>query len=101
MSRPQVVLRAFFYLWFSLFAGLVAQGLVNVILVYSHAGRPASLPWGGAVGAGIAAAIILGCTEMPVAVEYAAHPIRELCVDPTRALAKACVKWWSNAAEVA
>ena len=59
MSRPQVVLRAFFYLWFSLFAGLVAQGLVNVILVYSHAGRPASLPWGGAVGAGIAAAIIL------------------------------------------
>ncbi len=43
-----------------------------------------------------AAAIILGCTEMPVAVEFAPHPVRELCVDPTRALAKACARWWKK-----
>jgi len=45
-----------------------------------------------------AEAIILGCTEMPVAVEHAAHPVRDICVDPTRALAKACVRWWRNSA---
>lgn len=43
-----------------------------------------------------AAAIVLGCTEMPVAVEHVPHPVRAVCVDPTRALAKACVKWWRN-----
>jgi aspartate racemase len=43
-----------------------------------------------------AEAIVLGCTEMPVAVEHAHHPIRELCVDPTRALAKACARWWQE-----
>ena len=44
-----------------------------------------------------AAEIILGCTEIPVAVEYSAHEIREICVDPTRALAQACATWWRGA----
>lgn len=43
-----------------------------------------------------AGAIILGCTEMPLAVEFAAHPVQAICVDPTRALAQACVRWWRS-----
>ena len=41
-----------------------------------------------------AGAIILGCTEMPPAIEHREHPVRALCVDPTRALATACANWW-------
>ena len=47
-----------------------------------------------------AGAIILGCTEMPPAIEHREHPVRALCVDPTRALAKACVRWWTNTREL-
>lgn len=38
--------------------------------------------------------IILGCTEIPPALEYRAHALSARCVDPTRALAQACVAWW-------
>jgi len=41
-----------------------------------------------------AEAIVLGCTELPVAVEYSPSDIAAHCVDPTRALARACVRWW-------
>jgi aspartate racemase len=40
--------------------------------------------------------IMLGCTEMPPAVEYRSDPISKACVDPTRELAKACVAWWQR-----
>lgn len=47
-----------------------------------------------AAGAG---AVVLACTETPVAVEYAQHPAAACCIDATRALARACVAWYRNA----
>ena len=43
-----------------------------------------------------AEAIVMGCTEIPPALEYAGHPFSARCVDPTRALARACVRWWEG-----
>ena len=40
-----------------------------------------------------AQAIILACTEIPLALEYEAADIAGACVDATRALAQACVAW--------
>jgi len=40
-----------------------------------------------------AQAIILACTEIPLALEYEATDIAGVCVDATRALAQACVAW--------
>ncbi len=40
-----------------------------------------------------ACAVVLACTETPVAVEFAAHPAATHCIDATRALARACVAW--------
>ena len=37
--------------------------------------------------------IILGCTEIPLAIEYQASAVTTRCVDATRALARACVEW--------
>lgn len=41
-----------------------------------------------------AQSIIMGCTEIPLAIEFASCPVTARCVDATRALAQACVKWW-------
>jgi len=41
-----------------------------------------------------AEAVILGCTEIPLAVDFADSDIAPACVDATRALARACVAWW-------
>jgi aspartate racemase len=38
-----------------------------------------------------AAAVVLGCTEVPVALDGTASPLRARCVDATAALAAACV----------
>jgi len=40
-----------------------------------------------------AQAVILACTEIPIALEYRDSDIAAICVDPTRALAQACVRW--------
>lgn len=40
-----------------------------------------------------AQAIILACTEIPLALEHEATDIAGVCVDATRALAQACVAW--------
>ena len=40
--------------------------------------------------------IIMGCTEIPLAIEYQASDVALHCVDATRALARACVAWWKN-----
>jgi len=40
-----------------------------------------------------AQAIVLGCTEIPLAIEHAPSAIGPACVDATRALARACVAW--------
>ncbi len=40
--------------------------------------------------------IILACTEIPLALEHAPADIRGICVDATRALARACVAWWQQ-----
>ncbi len=40
-----------------------------------------------------AQAVVLACTETPLAVEFAAHPAAAHCIDATRALARACVAW--------
>ena len=45
-----------------------------------------------------AQAIILACTETPIAVEFAPAPVAEICIDATRALAQACVAWWRRTA---
>ena len=41
-----------------------------------------------------AAAIILACTETPVALDAVGSPLRSRCVDSNRALARACVARW-------
>jgi aspartate racemase len=41
-----------------------------------------------------AAAVILGCTETPMALDAIGSPLRGRCVDSTQALATACVQAW-------
>lgn len=43
--------------------------------------------------AGGARAVVLACTETPVAIDFAANPVSGCCIDATRALARACVAW--------
>jgi aspartate racemase len=43
-----------------------------------------------------AKAVILGCTEVPVALDRIGSPLRAKCVDATAALAAACVRWWTH-----
>jgi aspartate racemase len=43
-----------------------------------------------------AAAVILGCTEIPVAVDHAGPDVAAHCVDATHALAGACLAWWQG-----
>lgn len=44
--------------------------------------------------AGGAHGVILACTETPVVLDRLPVALSAHCVDATRALAKACVKWW-------
>ncbi len=41
-----------------------------------------------------AAAVLLACTEVPVALDAIDSPVRAHCVDTTAALARACVSAW-------
>lgn len=41
-----------------------------------------------------ASAVILACTELPIALEAIASPLRARCIDSTDALARACVRAW-------
>ncbi len=59
MSRFQVALRAFIYLYFSAFAGLTLAGGVGIVLIASHTGRIQGLPGSGTVAWATAALIIL------------------------------------------
>ena len=43
-----------------------------------------------------AAAVILACTETPVALDAIDSPLRARCIDSTAALARSCVAWWSQ-----
>jgi aspartate racemase len=45
-----------------------------------------------------AAAVILACTETPVALDATGSPLRARCVDSNRALARACVARWQGGA---
>jgi aspartate racemase len=48
-----------------------------------------------------ACAVILACTETPLALDAIESPLRSHCVDSTAALARCCVAWWqSNSATV-
>jgi aspartate racemase len=46
-----------------------------------------------------ASAVILACTETPVALDSIDSAIRNRCIDTTAALAKACVAWWHSYAK--
>jgi aspartate racemase len=48
-----------------------------------------------------AGAVVLACTETPVALDRIGSPLRARCVDATAALAGACVEWWRQSAPVA
>ena len=41
-----------------------------------------------------ASGVILACTETPVVFDGMSSSTSAICVDATRALAKACVEWW-------
>jgi aspartate racemase len=41
-----------------------------------------------------AGAVILACTETPLALDAVGSPLRAQCIDSTAALARACVAWW-------
>jgi aspartate racemase len=43
-----------------------------------------------------AAAVILACTETPLALDATNSPLRAHCVDSTAALARSCVAWWHS-----
>lgn len=43
-----------------------------------------------------ARAVILACTETPVALDAVQSPLRAHCVDSTAALARSCVAWWQT-----
>ncbi len=43
-----------------------------------------------------AAAVILACTETPMALDAVASPLRAHCIDTNRALARACVGLWAQ-----
>ena len=47
--------------------------------------------------AGGAQAVVLACTETPVAIDFAGSSVNTRCIDATRALARACVAWHRNA----
>jgi hypothetical protein len=53
------VVRAFFYLYFSVLAGLTVTGVVGIVLASSHTGKLAGLPGGGLVAWATAGLIIL------------------------------------------
>jgi aspartate racemase len=38
--------------------------------------------------------IVMGCTEIPLAIEHQPSDVSVYCIDATRALARACVAWW-------
>ncbi len=60
MSRFHAALRALFYAYFSVFAGLTAAGMAGIILDSSHTGTIDGLPGGGVVAWATAALIVLG-----------------------------------------
>jgi aspartate racemase len=41
-----------------------------------------------------AGAVVLACTETPLALDAVQSPLRAHCIDTTAALARACVAWW-------
>jgi aspartate racemase len=43
-----------------------------------------------------ACAVILACTEIPLALDAIQSPCRSRCVDTTAALARHCVTWWHS-----
>jgi len=43
-----------------------------------------------------AAAVVLACTELPIALDATDSPLRTRCIDSTDALARACVRWWMH-----
>jgi len=43
-----------------------------------------------------AKAVILACTEVPLALDAIHSPLRDRCVDSTAALARACVAFWQE-----
>jgi aspartate racemase len=44
-----------------------------------------------------ARAVVLACTETPLAIDHAPSAATPLCIDATRALARACVTWYQSA----
>lgn len=43
-----------------------------------------------------ARAVILACTETPLALDAIKSPLRVHCIDSTAALARCCVAWWQS-----
>jgi aspartate racemase len=43
-----------------------------------------------------ARAVLLACTETPLALDALQSPLRAQCVDSTAALARCCVAWWQG-----
>lgn len=44
-----------------------------------------------------ASAVVLACTEVPLALDAVQSPLRRRCIDSTAALARACVQFWRQA----
>lgn len=43
-----------------------------------------------------AQALIVACTELPLAIEHQQSDVTPRCIDATRALARTCVAWWQS-----
>ena len=59
MTRINTVVRSFFYLWFSLVAGMLLLGIAGVVLAFSYGTSFSTLPMGGLPAWVIASGIIL------------------------------------------
>ncbi len=46
-----------------------------------------------------AAAVILACTETPIALDAVGSPLRDRCIDSNRSLARACARAWGRGAQ--
>jgi aspartate racemase len=44
--------------------------------------------------------VVLACTELPVALDVIASPLRDRCIDSTAALARSCVRLWMARATI-
>lgn len=76
------------------YEGRIAPGIAAVKRNAVDAAGPLFEPVVAALLERGAAVVILACTEVPIALDAIASPLRERCIDSNAALARMCLRWW-------